>query len=139
MRVVSDVDGYIMPYIAHEFDHYFKAPLFFEGWVPLVKLLHCIVFFSISFPDDEPLTLRDKTLRGLKSLYVANRRGAEEIRKLASAQKEEEGEEEEMNMSESDIAAKKQEILVLYLKDSYNFTLLLQVCVASGVASGIPS
>ena len=85
------------------------------------------------------MTLRDKTLRGLKSLYVANRRGAEEIRKLASAQKEEEGEEEEMNMSESDIAAKKQEILVLYLKDSYNFTLLLQVCVASGVASGIPS
>ena len=67
--------------------------------------------------EDAPLSLREKTLRGLKSLFIAHRQGVEEIKKLA-AQNAKKGEEEEMNMSETEIAIKKQEILVLYLKVS---------------------
>ena len=79
------------------------------------------------FSENVPLTLRDKIVRGLKSLFVAHRLGVEEVKKLATQSASNDG--EEMNMSESDIAVKKQEILVLYLKDSYNFTLLLQRCI----------
>ena len=61
------------------------------------------------------MSLREKTVRGLKSLFTAQRLGAEEVRKLAS-QSAQQNNAEEMDMSESDIAVKKQEILVLYLK-----------------------
>ena len=66
------------------------------------------------------MSLREKTIRGLKSLFIAHRQGVEEIKKLAS-QNAKKGEEEEMNMSEADIAVKKQEILVLYLKVGSSF------------------